>query len=322
MSWAVRLLVALTFSAISVCAQAQQFPTKPVTLLVPWSAGGGIDSLARILGQYLAAAWGQQVIVLNKPGANAIIGTEFVVRSAPDGYTLLVSDLGLVNNSSLYRKLPYDPFKDLVPVGGLVSNTHALVAGPSLSIKNVPELIALAKEKPGKLTYASFGLGSSAHLTIELFQAMAGVKLLHVPYKGSAPALTDVAAGHVDIMSSTIRSVLPNLRPDMMRMLAVSSAQRTPRFPDVPTIAEAGLPGFEVTTWAGLNAPAGTPRAIIDTINTAVRRILADPAFREKYLEPEVSESIAGIPEQFSDFLNSESAKWSKVIRNANVQLE
>lgn len=322
MSSLIRVLTALAWAAVCVFAQAQGYPAKPVRLVVPYAAGGAMDSLARTIGQRLFEAWGQQVLVENKPGASAIIGMDYVAKSAADGYTLLWSDANVVINSLLFSKLPYDPVKDLAPITQLVAIHLGLVVNPSLPVKNIRELIELAKAKPGELNYASVGAGSTMHLSMEILQAMAGIKLNHIPYKGSAPALTDVSAGHVPMMFTSLGSVLPLWKAGKVRLLAVGSARRYTQYPDVPTVAEAGLPGFEVTSWFGLFAPAGTPREIINRVNAELQKIFADPALREKNLDPQGFEPIVSSPERFSEFTKSEALKWGKVVRDAKVKLD
>ena len=318
----IRALTALACAAVCVLAQAQEYPARPVRIVVPYSAGGGLDTLARAIAQRLTEAWGQQVLVENKPGGNTIIGTEYVARSDPDGYTLLLTEPALVINASLYSKLAYDPFKDFAPITGLVAVNQALVVNPSLPVKNVGELIELAKKRPGELSYASFGAGSSGHLNMEMFQAMAGIKLNHIPYKGAAPALTDVAAGHVQMMFGSVGVVLAPWKAGRVRMLAVGSARRLAKYPDVPTVAETGLSGFEATAWLGLFGPAGTPREVIGRINAQVQEIFADPAFRGKNLDPQAFEPIVSSPEQFSDYTKSDALKWGKVVRGAGVKFD
>lgn len=305
-----------------VVAHAQSFPAKPVHIVVPYSPGGGVDTLARVLSLQLSEIWGQQVLVENKPGGNTVIGTVHVARSEADGHTLLLTEPALTVNPSLYNKLPYDPFRDFVPVAGLVTVNHALIVNPSLPVKDIRELIARAKTKTGELSYASYGTGSSAHLNMEMLQGMAGIKLNHVPYKGAAPALTDVAAGHVNMMFGSVGVVLPQWKAGKVRMLAVGSPKRLAKYPDVPTVAEAGLAGFEATSWLGLFAPSATPRDVVNRINTSVQKVLFDPAFREKNLDPQAFEPFTSSPEQFAEYLKSDALKWAKVVRDANVKLD
>jgi tripartite-type tricarboxylate transporter receptor subunit TctC len=315
-------LLALAGMMLSAGAQAQAFPAKPVHLVVPYSAGGGADTLARALAQRLSETWGQQVLVENKPGANTAIGAEYVARSAPDGYTVLLIETALVINPSLYAKLPYDPFRDFAPVVGLVAISQALVVHPGVPAKNLPELIQLANTKPGEMSYASFGLGSTGHLNMEMLQQMAGIKLNHIQYKGTAPAMVDVTGGHVNMMFSSTGGVLPHWKSGKVRLIAVGSKARLPQFADIPTVAEAGLAGYEANAWFGIVAPAATPRDVIGRINAGVQKVFAEPAFRDKNLVPQAFEPIAGTPEQFGDYMKAEAQKWGKVARDAKVKLD
>jgi tripartite-type tricarboxylate transporter receptor subunit TctC len=272
--------------------------------------------------QRLNQTLGQQVIVESKPGANGTIGTHYVAKAPADGYTLLASDPQLVNSPSLYRKLPYDPLKDLVPVAGLATADHALAVNPSLPIKNVKDLIDLAKAKPGELTYASIGVGSTQHLEMEMLQSMAGIKLNHIPYKGSGAALTDVAAGNVHMMFAGTGGILPFGKSGKLRIIGVSTPKRNQHIPHVPTIAEQGVPGFDAGTWYGLHGPAGMPKSVIDKINKQVQTIQADPDFRAKVLTSSAFEPLVGSPEDFSAFLKVEASRWSKIINDAGVKLD
>lgn len=315
-------LLALAGAMLSGGAEAQGYPSKPVSLVVPYSAGGGADTLARALAQRLSETWGQQVLVVNKPGANTAIGAEYVAKSAPDGYTLLMIETALVINPSLYAKLPYDPFRDFAPVTGLVAVSQALVVNPAVPAKNLQELIQLAKTKPGEMSYASFGLGSTGHLNMEMLQQMAGIKLNHIQYKGTAPAMVDVTGGHVNMMFSSTGGVLPHWKSGKVRLLAVGSKARLPQFADIPTVAEAGLPGYEANAWFGLVAPAATPREVIGRINAGVQKVFAEPAFRERNLVPQAFESIVGPPEQFGEYMRAEAQKWGRVVRESKVTLD
>jgi tripartite-type tricarboxylate transporter receptor subunit TctC len=304
-------------------AAAESYPAKPITIIVPASPGGVTDSLGRVLAQRLGDAWGQQVIVENKPGANNQIAAEYVAKSPSDGHTLFVGpETTFVVNPSLYGKLPYDPVNDFVPITGLVSINHALVVNPSLPVENVKDLIALAKRRPGELNYGTFGIGSSGHLNMELLQALAGVKLQAVHYKGATPALTDVMAGHIDLMFISVGSAVPQWKAGKVKLLAVGARNRMLLLPEVPTVAESGLPGYEAVSWFGLFAPSGTPSDIVAKINGEVRRIFADPEFRQSFLDRQYFDSIAGTPEQLAEYLKSEEIKWSKVIRDAKVKPE
>jgi tripartite-type tricarboxylate transporter receptor subunit TctC len=316
-------LAATVCGVIPALAHGQAYPVKPVFIVVPYSAGGGFDVFFRAVGQAMSPGLGQQVQIDNRAGANGIIGAEYVVKSAPDGYTVLATSDSAVINSVLYSKLPYDLLKDLTAVTTLGMNPgHVLLAHPSVPVNNIGELIALAKAKPGQLTYASFGVGSSYHLAMELFQSLAGIKLNHIPYKGTAPAIADVAAGHVQFMFSSINSALPYTKANKLRMLAVSMPKRSPLYPDLPTFEESGVPGLVTSSWYGLNAPAGTPRVAIDRLSAEARKGVSTPAFRAKFLEPQGLEEFWRTPEQFSDLLKEQLGKWGKVVKEANIKLD
>ena len=320
------LRMAIALGCVTFCAPAaaaESYPAKPITMIVPASPGGVTDALGRVLAQRLGDAWGQQVIVENKPGANNQIAAEYVAKSPPDGHTLFIGpETTFVVNPSLYGKLPYDPVNDFTPITGLVTINHALIVRPSLPVDNVQDLIALAKRKPGELNYGTFGIGSSGHLNMELLQALAGVKLQAVHYKGATPALTDVVAGHIDLMFISVGSAVPQWKDGKIKLLAVGARNRMPLLPEVPTVAESGLPGYEAVSWFGLFAPSGTPGDIVAKINAETRRIFVDPEFRKSFLDRQYFDSIAGTPEQLAQFLKSEEIKWSKVIRDAKVKLE
>jgi tripartite-type tricarboxylate transporter receptor subunit TctC len=304
-------------------AQAQTWPSRPVTIVVPASPGGVTDALGRQLAQRFTQTFGQQAIVENRPGANNQVAAEYVAKSAPDGHTLLIGpEVAFVVNPSLYAKLPYDPVKDFVPVSGLVTINHALVTHPSLPVASVKDLIEHARKKPGEVNYGTFGVGSSGHLNMELLQATAGVKFQPVHYKGATPALTDVMAGHIQMMFISVGSAVPQWRADKVKLLAIGAGKRLTLLPDVPTVAESGLPGFEAVSWFGLFAPAGTPRDVVMKLNAEVRRIFADPEFQKSFLERQYFQSIAGTPEDLAAYLKSEEVKWSKVVRDAKIKGE
>jgi tripartite-type tricarboxylate transporter receptor subunit TctC len=303
-------------------AHAQIYPSKVINLVVPAPPGGVTDTLGRMLAQRFSQAWGQQAIVENRAGANNIIAAEYVAKSPPDGHTLLIGpEVTFVANPSLYAKLPYD-IKDFTPIVGLVLINHGLIVHPSLPVHSVPELIAYAKEHPGELNYGTYGIGSTAHLTMELFQALTGTKLVPIHYKGAAPAMTDVMAGHIQLMYVSAASAVQPAAAGQVRFLAVGAAERMALLPDVPTVAEGGVPGYRSVSWFALFAPAGTPRPVVDKINGEVRRFFADPVVARNFLDPQLFEPIAGTPEQLSDYLKSESQKWSKVIREAGIKGE
>jgi tripartite-type tricarboxylate transporter receptor subunit TctC len=314
-------LLALTCCAP--LAHAQTFPSRPVTIVVPASPGGVTDALGRQLAQRFTQSFGQQAIVENRPGANNQVAAEYVAKAAPDGHTLLIGpEVAFVVNPSLYAKLPYDPVKDFVPVSGLVTINHALITHPSLPVASVKDLIEHAKKKPAELNYGTFGVGSSGHLNMELLQATAGIKLQAVHYKGATPALTDVMAGHIQLMFISVGSAVPQWRADKVKLIAIGAGKRLPLLPEVPTVAESGLPGFEAVSWFGLFAPAGTPRDVVMKLNAEVRRIFADAEFQKSFLERQYFQSIAGTPEELADYLKSEEVKWSKVVRDAKIKGE
>jgi len=309
--------------ALPAGAQAQAFPSKVVKLVVAYAPGGATDVVTRAVAQRLSPMWAQPVIIENKPGANTNIAAGEVAKASADGYTLLsTAETTFAVNPYVYTQLPFDPAKDYVPVTGLGIVNQVLAVNPALPYKSVADVIAAAKAQPGKLNYAAFGPGSSPHLNMEMFLHMAGVQMTPVHYKGGAPALTDVIGGHVPmIILSTTLTAKP-YKAGQLRILGVGSRQRLAAFPELPTIAESGLPGYEAVSWFGLFAPAGTPRAVVAKINADVQRVLADADFREKFLAPNYFEPISGSPEEFAAYVRREAAKWSQVIRQANITLE
>ncbi len=324
MAFSPRMLIVLGCLMLAAgAAEAQTYPSKPITIIVPAAPGGVTDSLGRTLAQRFTEAWGQQAVVENKPGANNQIAAEYVAKSAPDGHTLFIGpETTFVVNPSLYSRLPYDPVNDFTPISGLITINHALIVHPSLPVDNVKDLIALAKAKPGELNYGTFGVGSSGHLNMELLQGLAGVKLQAVHYKGATPALTDVMAGHIQLMFISVGSAVPQWKAGKVKLIAVGAGERMPLLPEAPTVAESGLPGYEAVSWFGLFAPAGTPRDIVAKVNGEVRRTFADAEFRNSYLDRQYFTSIAGTPEQLAEYLKSEEQKWSKVVRDAKIKAE
>ena len=303
-------------------AQAQNYPNKPVRIVVAFPAGGATDVITRAVTQRLAEIWNQQIIIENKGGAGTQIGAENVAKSAPDGYTLLATAEGtFAVNPSLYTKLTYD-VKEFTPVTGMGIVNQMLVVNPNAPIRDVKDLIAQAKAKPGQMNYGTIGLGSSGHLNMEMLQSMAGLKLVPVHYRGGAPVLTDLIGGHVPMGFVSVTLVAGPIRNGQLRALGVGSSKRIPQFPDVPTIAEAGVPGFDAVTWFGLFAPAGTPPDIVNKINADVQKVLADPTFKEKFLDPNFFEPIKGSPADFADYVARERDKWTKVVRDANLKVE
>ena len=306
-------------------AQTAPYPTHQVTMIITSVPGGVTDVTGRALAQELSKAWGQPVIVENKGGAAHIIGAQAVATAAPDGYTLMVGESGTFTvNPTLYPpgKLPYDPDKDFVPITGLVRIYQALLADRTLPVKNAAELIALAKAKPGQLTYGTAGVGSALHMNMELFDNMAGVKITPVHYRGATPALNDLISGQINTMTVSVASGLPAYQAGQIKMLGVASPKRLPQLPDVPTVDESGLPGYQATAWFGLFGPAGMSHDVVMKIDTEVIRIFNDPAFRARFLDPQMFESMAGPPDAFATFVKAERNKWSKVIREANIKLE
>jgi len=306
-------------------AQAQPYPSRPVTLTVTAAAGGVTDVVARALAQRLSESWGQQVVVENKGGAAHVLGAQAVARATPDGYSLLVAEAGTFTvNPTLYGKgkLPYDEEKDFAPITGLVRINQALLGHPSLPATDVRGLIALARSKPGELTYGTAGIGSAPHMNMVLFESMAGVKLTPIHYRGAAPALSDVIAGHVKLMSVSVSLALPPYRAGQIRIFGIGSSRRLAPASDIATVAESGLPGYEASTWFGLFATAGTPRDIITKLNSETRRILEDATFREKFLAPQMFEPLTGTPEEFADFIRTQSTKWAAVIREQKLSIE
>jgi tripartite-type tricarboxylate transporter receptor subunit TctC len=319
-------ILAALAACIPLAANAQAWPGKPLRMLVPFAPGGGTDFAARIISKHLSERLGQQVVVENRAGANGIIALEALKAAAPDGYTLATATNGpLVINPSIYLKLPYDPVRDFAAIGSLVSYPLLLVVHPSVPAQNVTELIALAKAKPGALTYSSPGVGNGGHLAGELFASMAHVELTHVPYKGTAPAATALLAGEVSLAFSSIPTVLPHVRAGKLRALAVGNAARVPSLPEFPTIAESGaesgLRGYEAFSWAGVIAPAGTPRDAVVRLNREIVGILGQKEVVEQ-LAKEGTIPTPDTPEQFAAYIRSELEKWSGIVKLANIKPE
>jgi tripartite-type tricarboxylate transporter receptor subunit TctC len=308
-------------AAIAAPATAQDYPVRPIRIIVAYTPAGATDILARAVGQKMSESWGQPVIIDNRPGAAGNIGTEIAAKSAPDGYTLLMATAGShAINPGLYRKLNWDP-KDFVGVSLVAMVPNILVVNNALPVKTVKELIAYAKANPGKLSYGSPGLGSTAHLSMELFKSMTGTNMIHVPYKGSAGVMADVMSGQIALTMDNIPPYLPQVKAGKLRALAVSPAKRTPAAPDIPTVAEAGVPGYDSGAWFGLVAPAGTPKPIIDKLAAETQRILKLPDVHER-ISALGAEVVGDSPEEFNAFMKSELAKWAKVIKDAKVELQ
>ena len=300
-------------------ATAQDYPTRPVRLIVASTPGGGTDLSARVIAPRLSEQLGRPVVVENRPGATTTIGGEFVARSAPDGHTLLMGVSSLTINPYIMAKMPYDVVKDFAPVTQVVIAPNMLIAHPSLPVKSVKELIAFAAARPGKLDFAAGSPGSNQHMAIELFLAMTGLRIVYVPYKGQGPALLDTVAGHVPLMMSNILSALPHVKSGRVRALGVTSGKRSAVAPDVPTIAETGVPGYEVVQWYGILAPAATPRDIIGKLNAATVRVLKEPAVREHFLA-DGGEPVGGTPEEFAAVIRADLRKWGKVVKGMGIK--
>jgi tripartite-type tricarboxylate transporter receptor subunit TctC len=300
---------------------AQGYPNKPIRIVVPYPPGGFNDTLARTVGQKLNDAWGQPVVVDNKPGGGTLIGTDAVAKASPDGYTLLITPFAFAVNPSIFKKLPYDPLKDFAPITLAAATPNLLVANASVPFNSLKELIASAKAKPGRLSYASTGTGSSNHLSMEKFKQMAGVDIVHVPYKGSAPAVTDLIGGQVDLMFDNIPNVLPHVKAGKLKVLAVTSPKRSSHVPEVPTVIEGGVPGYEVSVWFGIAAPAGTPEPIITKLNTEIVKVLNLPDVKEKFAAQGV-DVVGSTPAEFAAHIKSQMATWDKVVKDAGVTPE
>jgi tripartite-type tricarboxylate transporter receptor subunit TctC len=314
-------IVALLAVAMGASALAQTFPAKPVRIVVAFPAGGGVDIVARLLAPKLAEAWGQQVIVDNRAGASGVIGTEFAARSAPDGHTLLMGTLGNLSvNPHLIAKMPVDPLRDFAPITQVVAVHFVLVAHPSLPARNITELIALARSRPGEINYSSSGPGGAPHLAGELFKSIAKVNLVHVPYKGSAPSFQDLLGGQVSLTFDSLVQALPYVRDKRLNALAVLGPARSPLLPEVPTVAES-LPGYELTNWFGLVVPAAVPRAIVGKIHADVVKVLQDAGVSEK-LSTMGATAVGNTPEQFGRAMRADSEKWGRLIREANIRAE
>lgn len=316
-----RLLLSALFFAAGVDVFAQNYPSKPIRLIVPFSAGGTTDVVARIIAQKLSESIGQQVVVDNRSGANAIIGTELGAKSVPDGYTLVMIAFPHAINPTLHQKLPYDTLRDFAPVTLATSGPLLLAIHPSIPVTDVKGLIALARAKPGELTSASSGSGSTAHLALALFNHLAGTRIMHIPYKGAGQALNDLLGGHVSMYFSGVLAVLPHVKSGKLKGLAVTTRNRSDAAPAVPTIAETGIPGYEVSGWYGVIAPARTPKETIARLNSEIVGQLRNPDMREK-LAAKGAEVVASTPEQFSSYIESEIAKWAKVIKGAGIRAD
>lgn len=315
-----KALVAASFVFGAIAAQAQQWPSKPITIVVPFPPGGFNDTLARTLAAELPKVLGQPVVVENKPGGNSVIGTDYAAKAAPDGHTLFIGATPMAVVQHLY-KTSFDAKKDFsaITIGGITQNV--LVARPSLPANNVKELLAMAKASPGKLNYASTGNGSSNHLAFELFKTMSGTSITHIPYKGSAPAVTDLVSERVDVMFNLIPNVMEQVKAGRLKVLAISGEQRSTLSPEIPTVAESGLPGFGFSVWIGVLAPAGTPKPIVERLNTEIVKIVTSPDVKARFAKQGV-EVAPTTPDKFNEFLRSEVDRWGKVVQEAGIKAD
>jgi tripartite-type tricarboxylate transporter receptor subunit TctC len=317
-----RVLAALAI--VLACASgalAQNWPNRPIRMIVPYTPGGYTDLMARLVGQKISDALGQPIIFENKPGANAIIGTDVVAKAAPDGYTFGTVIAAHAVNATLNPKLPYDTLKDFSYVSLMSVAPLIMIAHPSLPANNVQELIALAKAKPGDLNFASSGVGAAAHLTMEMFKSRTGIDMQHIPYKGTAGALQDVIGGRINVMFDVVGPLMPQVRSGLAKSIVVTAKERIPAASDVPTMAEQGVPDFVSGTWAGIIAPAGTPKEIVDRVSAEARKALADPALKDKLVEQGIV-AVGSTPEEFRSFVAEEIVRWRKVITDAGIKME
>jgi tripartite-type tricarboxylate transporter receptor subunit TctC len=315
------LLFLLLFGCVA-GACAQSYPVKPIRVINPYTPGGGVDALLRPVTQKMGESMKQTLPVDNRPGANGMIGMEAAARAAPDGYTLVVGTTSaLCMNINVYAKVPYDPVKDFAPISNFAEAAFLFAVHPSVPATTINELIALAKAQPDKITYATFGVGSIPHLGTEMLSMVAGIKMVHVPYKGTVPAVTDLVAGHVMVDMDSMQALMPYVRAKRIRALGLAAKKRSPAAPDLATIAESGLPGFEVASWYGLLAPANTPRDMITRLHAEVVKALASQEVRER-IESFGSETIGSTPEEFAAQIRNDIVKWGKVVRHANIRPE
>jgi tripartite-type tricarboxylate transporter receptor subunit TctC len=317
--WHILFAVVAAFPASAI---AQTYPSKAIRIVVPFPPGGIADVMARVFGQKFNDSWGQSVVVENRAGAGGNIGAEIVAKSPPDGYTLVMGSIGTHSvNISLFSKMPFDPVRDFAPVALVIKSQNLLVVHPSVPAKSVKELIALARAHPGQLVYASAGNGTAGHLAGELFKALAKIDIVHIPYKGNTPAIADLMGGQTSMTFATMPTVLPQVKAERLRALAVTGAQRSPALPNTPTVAEAALAGFDVTNWIGIFAPAGTPPDIVNKLNAEIMRIMRLPDV-EPRLAAEGAQFTPNTPAEFGTFVKSEIAKWGKVIRDSGIRVD
>jgi tripartite-type tricarboxylate transporter receptor subunit TctC len=322
MSKTLKLLAGATLALATAAAFAQTYPARSIRLISPFAPGGGTDITSRAIAPKLTSAFGQQVIVDNRGGAGGMVGVEIAAKAPPDGYTIVIGTIGnIAVNPSLYSKMPYDPQKDLVPIGQVANALNVLVVHPSLPAKTVKEFIAIAKQRPGALNFGSSGPGATDHLAGEVFNVMAGVKMVHIPYKGGAPAMLDLVAGQVEIVFSTMATAIGAIQGNRIRAIAMTGNQRYERMPQIPTIAEAGLKGFEVNNWYGFFAPAGTPKEIVTRLHTETAKALAMADTKTRLLDAGII-GTSSTPEQFNAYIQAETKKWAKVIKDAGIKAD
>jgi tripartite-type tricarboxylate transporter receptor subunit TctC len=320
MNWRVWSFIAAAVVALVPAARAQDYPSRSVTLVVPYVAGGSTTLVARMFGRQLEQRLGKPVVIENRPGAGTLIGASSVARAEPDGYTILfATSTTMAINVTLYKKLTYDPVRDFVPLALVADNPFILVVNPALPIHSIADLVKVAKEKPGELTFASSGSGSAAHLFMELVQSLTDTKMTHVPYRGLSPGLNDVVAGHVSLMFGDFATSLPLIRAGKLRALGVSTGQRNGAAPDLPTVAEAGLAGYEASAWHMIVAPAKTPRPIVDRLNAELKAAAGDPELNKQLIEQGITPLVTKPPEELARFVSSEIARWGKVVERAGV---
>ena len=316
-----RHLVIALLIALSLPAAAQEYPTRPIRLVVPFAPGGGTDISARIVAEGMSQSLGQTLVIDNRPGAGSVLGCEIVANSAPDGYTLLLGNISMAFNAALYKKLPFDTLRDFIPVTLVTDQPNILVAHPSLPAKTFKEFVALARSQPGKLTYGSAGLGAGTHLAMEMLMMSQKIDLVHVPYKGTGPALTAILGNQISSFFSTFASALPHVKAGRLRGYAVTSLKRAPTLPEVPTVAESGVPGYEYSTWYGLLVPARTPRAVVDKLNQVTVAVLKNPDYTRR-LEVQGMDAIPSTAAHYASYLKSETDKWTKVVRAAKIPMQ
>ena len=314
--------LALATTLAGSATRADDYPSRPIRLIVPYAAGGGADSVARIVARRVSETIGQAIVIENRGGAGSIIGTDLVNKSDPDGYTLLLGQSGPISiNPAIYKKLPYDPVKDFAPISMTTAYPYIMVVNPKLGVKTLKEFVALAKSKPGELNYGTTGVGAANHLVTELFDSKAGIKMTHIPYRGTALAVTDLLAGQVQMVFADPISALPHINAGTLLALAVTSKERSPVAPSVPTVSESGYPGFDAIAWHGILAPANTPPAIVNKLNTEILAALKDPE-TAALLEKQAMQTVGNSPQAFADFIKQDIAVWKEVAEQAKLELQ